>query len=231
MAVLYSYVLRYDDGAAPNPFWGICTLTICKPGIRRTAMPGDWVIGTGSVNARCNDGRIHDLSGQLVYAMKVTERMSFPEYDQHCREHLPDKLPVKQHADWRRRVGDCIYYYSRGRVPAMRPGPHNEDNRATDLSGQHALLSTHFYYFGEQPISLPGYLLPIVKERQGYKKITLPNTIRAFEEWIADFPLNVLSGEPQLKHRHDGEPDDAQLAQCGICHRIEDEADDEEMVC
>ena len=34
---IYSYVLRIDDGAAPNPFWEICTLTICKPVIRRNA--------------------------------------------------------------------------------------------------------------------------------------------------------------------------------------------------
>lgn len=38
---IYSYVLRTDDGAAPNPFWGTCTLTICKPVIRRTAHIGD----------------------------------------------------------------------------------------------------------------------------------------------------------------------------------------------
>jgi len=40
-ADLYSYTVRYDDGAAPNPFNGMCTLAICKPAIRRTAAPGD----------------------------------------------------------------------------------------------------------------------------------------------------------------------------------------------
>ena len=46
MPNLFSYVLRYDDGAAPNPFWGTCTLAICKPAIRRKANLGDWVVGT-----------------------------------------------------------------------------------------------------------------------------------------------------------------------------------------
>lgn len=35
MPTLYTYCIPYDDGAAPNPYWGICTLVICKPVIRR----------------------------------------------------------------------------------------------------------------------------------------------------------------------------------------------------
>lgn len=53
---LFSYVLRFDDGAAPNPFWGTCTLAICKPDIRRTANIDDWIIGTGSKNSKLKDG-------------------------------------------------------------------------------------------------------------------------------------------------------------------------------
>ena len=231
MAVLYSYVLRYDDGAAPNPFWDVCTLTICKPGIRRTAVGGDWVIGTGSVNARCNDGHYHDFSSMLVYAMKVTQRLSLPDYDRHCQKHLPEKIPVKRHPDWHKRMGDCIYDYSRGDFPAIRLGVHDEGNRATDLSGQNALLSTHFYYFGEQPIPFPRHLLHLVKDGRGCKKITLPDSVLAFETWISAFPINVLAANPQLKHCFDGSPDDANLAQCGICQLTEDRLDDEEVVC
>lgn len=45
MTKIYSYVLRIDNGAAPNAFGQFCTLTICKPAIRRNAEIGDWVIG------------------------------------------------------------------------------------------------------------------------------------------------------------------------------------------
>ena len=69
---LYSYVVRYDFGFAPNPFHGFCTLATCKPGIRRTASVGDWVIGTGSAD--------YDLVGRLVYAMKVAEVLDFNAY-------------------------------------------------------------------------------------------------------------------------------------------------------
>jgi hypothetical protein len=37
MPRLFSYTVRVDDGAAPNPFRGLCTLAICKPAIRRGA--------------------------------------------------------------------------------------------------------------------------------------------------------------------------------------------------
>ena len=69
---LYSYVVARDYGFAPNPFYGTCTLATCKPLIRRMASPGDWVIGTGAA------GNL--LTGHLVYAMQVTEVLTFDEY-------------------------------------------------------------------------------------------------------------------------------------------------------
>ena len=42
---LYSYIIKSDLGFSPNPFWGKCTLACCKPVIRKTAKPGDWVVG------------------------------------------------------------------------------------------------------------------------------------------------------------------------------------------
>lgn len=41
MPSLFSYCIPVDDGAAPNPYWGICTLVICKPRIRLAADIGD----------------------------------------------------------------------------------------------------------------------------------------------------------------------------------------------
>lgn len=99
---LYSYSLRYDLGAAPNPYWGKCTLVICKPVIRRTAKCGDWVVGLGSVNSP-----LGDISTSVVYAMKVTEPpKTMAEYDRFCFEELPGKVPDWQSSDLQRRVGD-----------------------------------------------------------------------------------------------------------------------------
>jgi hypothetical protein len=101
---LFSYCLRYDDGAAPNPFWEVCTLSICKPKIRRTAQEGDWVVGLGSKNSP-----IGDISTQVVYAMKVTRILPIREYDELCRASLGEKIPDWTNSDFRRKMGDCIY--------------------------------------------------------------------------------------------------------------------------
>src|SRR4051812_45267196 len=99
---LFSYCIPVDDGAAPNPFWDRCTLTICKPVIRRNAEKGDWVVGVGSKNVTGKD-----YSGKLVYAMKVAEKMKLHKYDDYCKIFLPGKLPDILHQDYRRHVGDC----------------------------------------------------------------------------------------------------------------------------
>jgi hypothetical protein len=69
---LHSYVVARDYGFAPNPFFGVCTLATCKPGIRKVAQIGDWVVGTGS-KKRKRDKRI-------VYAMRVTGAITFSQY-------------------------------------------------------------------------------------------------------------------------------------------------------
>src|SRR5690349_17838620 len=83
---LYSYCIPVDDGAAPNPFWGICTLAICKPVIRRVAKKGDWVVGTGSKEL--------GLENQVVYAMQITDVESMQQYDKHCSSELKEKIPI-----------------------------------------------------------------------------------------------------------------------------------------
>jgi hypothetical protein len=100
---IYSYILKNDSGAAPNPFWGICTLTICKPAIRRTANIGDWVIGTGSKNSKLKDGTV-DLSDNIIYAMVITRIKTLSEYDKFCKKKLKNKIPNWKTKDWRQKV-------------------------------------------------------------------------------------------------------------------------------
>lgn len=142
MPRLFTYCIPVDDGAAPNPYWGVCTLVICKPVIRRTARVGDWVVGTGSRSVR---GR--DLSRKVVYAMEVSSVMTLADYDAWTTAHLPAKIPDVKSPNLHCRVGDSIYDHSSpGRVQ-QRPGVHLSGNRKTDLDGKNALLSLHFYYW------------------------------------------------------------------------------------
>lgn len=187
--------MRDDAGSAPNPFWGICTLVICKPTIRRVAQIGDWVVGTGST--RSPKGNIKD---KIVYAMRVTDKMTMREYDEWAQEERPEKVPDMRSRDWRRKLGDAVYDYSED-PPKKRPGPHGEGERETDLSGRYVLLSEHFYYFGDNPRALPDCLLEIARVRRAHRSTKNAPYLEPFVQWIESLDLepNILHGSPQLQ--------------------------------
>ncbi len=215
---LFSYCIPYDYGAAPNPFWGLCTLAICKPIIRRVAKEGDWVVGTGSVNSP-----IGNVSGRVVYAMRVTRKMTMKEYDQFTQSEFPGKVPLRESADPRRLYGDSIFDFSTP-IPSLRPSVHNEKNRSTDLSGECVLLSDHFFYFGDQPVALPEALRKIVKQGPGHRSRDNAPFVDAFVRWIDNlgYPLAKPIGKPQWWSQRSFQ---ASCDACAIGQRQEDEAD------
>ena len=197
MASLYSYIVRIDDGAAPNPFNGMCSLAICKPAIRRTAKVGDWIVGLGAIAPPSGT----DLSNKIVYAMRVDEIVSLQVYDALSRQRWPYRIPDTQHPDYSRRLGDCIYDYSIDNGgPALRPCVHNEDNTNTDLGGENVLLSWNYYYFGREAIDLPGHLLGIVHQGQGHRRPSNDNYLDSFVEWIQNCGYEIgMHGWPDCR--------------------------------
>lgn len=195
MPTLYSYCIPYDDGAAPNPFWGVCTLVICKPAIRRTANIGDWIVGTGSTHSP-----IGNISGKVVYAMQVTEKMTMPQYEIYAHEHIPNKIPRRNDRDVRRRLGDAIYDFSFD-PPNIRLSVHTIKNREKDLGGKYALLSTNFFYFGDKPVQLPSELLEIAQQQQGHRSRLNEKYFDLFVRWLFGLGLkpNQLYGNPPFK--------------------------------
>jgi len=175
---------------------GICTLVICKPAIRRSAQVGDWIVGLGSANSPM--GAISDC---VVYAMEVTRKLTLRDYDAFCRTWCPNKIPQWRNLqDKRLRLGDCIYDYSQGEPPKLRWSVHTEDRMKRDLSGQYALISDHFYYFGDKPVRLPTRLYPITHSTQGHKSTSNQAYFADFLSWIEalGFEPNVLHGQPQM---------------------------------
>lgn len=196
MPRLFSYTIPYDDGAAPNPFRGMCTLAICKPQIRLGAVVGDWVVGLGSKNAPSGD-----MSGRMVYAMRVDQILSLREYDRLATTHWPTRVPNLSSPIIPDRLGDCIYDFSSG-APRQRRSVHGRENMATDLRGKNVLISRHYFYFGRNAIALPTHLLPIIHQTQGNKKDANNPLVQQFLDWIDSLGLepNHLYGWP------DGEP-------------------------
>lgn len=175
---LFSYCLRIDDGAAPNPFWGLCTLVICKPVIRRTASEGDWVVGVGSKNTPMGD-----CSGKVIYAMQVSRIVAMRDYEAFVRSECPEKVPDWHHRDGRRRVGDAVYDFATN-PPKVRASVHTNRNRRRDLGGEKALISNHFFYFGRAPEPLPADLLPIVRQGQGHQVKKNEPYVERFVGWV-----------------------------------------------
>ena len=205
---LYSYVIPFDDGAAPNPFDGMCTLTICKPKIRSSARPGDWIAGVGSKNAHSGD-----LRGHLVYAMRVSEVVTLQEYDQRAAAEWPHRIPDIGSMDLSRRLGDCIYDYS-GQQVQQRPGVHGPGNARRDLGGKNALIAkTEFYYFGSRAKKLPRNLRPICPTTQGHRSGKNKDHLADFEKWIRG--LGLAPG--QLYGWPDTVIDWVAPAACGSC--------------
>ena len=218
MKKLYSYCIPGDDGAAPNPFWEICTLNICKPVIRRTAKKGDWIVGTGS--------KQFGFENKVVYAMEITQTMTMQEYEIFCKTKLPEKIPNWKSKLYKEKVGDCIYDFSSD-PPKILDSVHNVENRKTDLGGKSTLLSDHFYYFGENPEPLPDFLLPIVKQGQGHKSTSNQPYYQLFIDWIMtkSKAKNNIYADP--KSKSDYKDLEHCRSVCSVRDKDNDEIDEE----
>ncbi|UWQ85530.1 hypothetical protein K3726_15855 [Leisingera caerulea] len=196
MPVLHSYIVAYDSGFAPNPFNGYCTLATCKPEIRKRAVIGDWIIGTGSNKAGVRRG------GFLVYAMRVQESLTFGEYwaDPRFTRKKPNMF-----GSYRMACGDNIYrpraeggwhqlnsYHSR---PDGTPYPKHINR---DTSVDRVLISQDFVYFGAEGPPIPDELKAarIVLAGRGRRKVTDTDAIAAFEAWLDDLGVRGFQGRP-----------------------------------
>jgi hypothetical protein len=223
---LYSYTVASDDGAAPNPYGGVCTLTICKPAIRRKARVGDWIVGLGSKNAPGP----RDMGHCVIYAMQVSEVVSLTNYDAHCNSSLRAKLPVwKASEPFEHQVGDCLYWQDADGNWSQRPGVHGRGNQAKDLRGENALLAEeNFFYFGDLGVVLADEFLPIRHPTQGHKVHANNEIKEEVVRWLlgglgAGYRPRILYGKPV--HRHLVRPGLPDGGGCGSCRADEDDED------
>lgn len=152
---LYSYVVAYDSGFAPNPFYGLCTLATCKPEIRKNAQIGDWILGSGSANKTKYQG------GRLVYAMCVSEVLTFNQYFEDSRFRAKRPLLTGSRKQAR---GDNIYHQENGNWGQLNSYHSNADGTVNlkhvsrDTKVNRILISTYYCYFGKNGPELPDLL-------------------------------------------------------------------------
>jgi hypothetical protein len=204
--VLYSYVLRYDDGVAPNPFYDYCTLAVCKPVIRKNAKVGDWVIGTGSKDNVNRDSGIP----QIIYAMEIEEITTLTNYFEDYR--FKDKKPNIRNPSPTLWTGDNFYYKQNNEIHQLESVHSNPDgfedieNKNHDLKGVNVLISKNFWYWGRNAKKIPKNYWHFLKIGQGHKKITKTEEIVSFEAWIKtqNKPSLILPCQPLCRMYEDG---------------------------
>ena len=197
-AYVFVYVVARDFGFAPNPFFGFCTLACCKPKIRSKAVVGDWVFGVAGSKLM--------KPGHCVFAMRVTETLSFNAYWSDGR--FAAKKPVRN-GSRARMLGDNIYH----RVSDARPwqqedshhsrpdGQPEQSNIARDTSTNKVLVSTDFRYFGQSAPEVPIAVFDAIgyENRFGHRKFLeteaepllawYRNTSSEFQSPVVDDPF------------------------------------------
>ena len=167
---LFSYVVDHDEGHAPNPYCGFCTLCRCKfreaPGdyknVVEVAQPGDWVIGTGGANPRKSAGR-----GRLVYAMQVEKKITRKQYYDSSRFESGKPQPNGNYD--------------------QQQGDNETPKNSFEEQQQFVLISRHrFYYSSGNAIRIPLKTFPgLEKKGRGFKYKQFDSAyIARFVKWI-----------------------------------------------
>jgi hypothetical protein len=135
MPQLFVYRIVTDAGTAPHISNGFLTLTICKPGIRKSAKVGDYVLALVALQHTKLTGKGEDRFYKAAYLFKITETVGMLDYEEWCAVKAPGKICTTEFFE-----GNCQY----DKTGAQRPGPHGPDYKETDLGGKFSLISNHF---------------------------------------------------------------------------------------
>lgn len=179
------YVVDRDFGFAPNPFHGMCTLATCKPPIRKGARVGDWIVGMGGARLKA--------TGRCVYAMRVSETLTFNTYWADPR--FLDKRPVRN-GSRAMMLGDNIYHrdaasgewHQLDSHHSQADGSPNPLNIAKDTGADRVLVSSDFYYFGSAAPVVPEHILSALgyRNRRAHRVFDLAECAELIS-WIRCF--------------------------------------------
>jgi Nucleotide modification associated domain 2 len=184
---LLSYVVRYDRGLAPNPFWGYCTLAVCTPNhMNAKAEKGDWIFG----NLGKNRG------WKFVYAMQVDQILEFDDYF-----HDPRFINKKPKLDgtWQDRCGDNMYFLNSGRHYQQLSNPFhcNSDVVQKDTRYPRVFIGRHFYYLGKNAEAIPPDFRSLICHGKGIRWHRDAKINEGFLTWLRmNFKPDQPLGEP-----------------------------------
>ena len=181
---LSAYVIATDKGFAPNPFGRQCTLACCKPQIRRNAEVDDIVMATA--------GHDFERAGSLVYAMKISEVLTFNEYwkDSRFASRKPSNTTAIS------RCGDNIWHHEGGRWLLAPHAQHERNEEHYDTSGENVLIATEFFYFGREAVELPKEFAVLRCNGRGHTNEDDEKLVQRFWKWLNDTYPRGRIGDP-----------------------------------
>jgi hypothetical protein len=190
---LCSYVVVDDEGFAPNPFGGYCTLAACTPNHQGVNLrEDDWLLGNSSART----------GNKLLFAMRISQVLDFDEYYRDLR-FAGKKADA---STWQGRCGDNIYFCDNGRWTQALAFQHtNPKAFKKDIRYHRVFISNHFFYFGENAPEIPKEYSSLVRKTQGCRCSHDKDTVSEFIAWITKtYPAGLL-GLP--RDRNESDPD------------------------
>ncbi len=193
----FSYKIEHDFGLAPNPFGGYCTLAVCKSGIRsnKNLQVGSWIFGTGSQ-------KLKNLN-KLIYAMQVEEKLTFNQYWNDPRFQY--KKPIIN-GTLVQMYGDNFYHQDDNNTWIQENSAHslgnekpNVNHTKRDVSGEFVLVSTNFFYFGDNAIDVPKkFIKDIFCNGRGMRGPSISiESVGKFVTWLSEnYEKGILHGDP-----------------------------------
>lgn len=155
---------------------------------------GDWIFGVGSKVLR---NEYH-----LIYAMQVNEKITFEDYwiDKRFQYKKPNN-----NGSLKTIHGDNIYYKNVkgewGQLDCLHSnadGSVNQKHLEKDLSGKYVLVSTVFFYFGENNFAIPPEFREICGNNpRGFAGPSIPIDIgNNFLIWLGKNYRHGIHGDP-----------------------------------
>jgi Nucleotide modification associated domain 2 len=170
---VWTYVITFDAGAAPNFDPPSTTLVICKPRIRKSAQCGDLILAF-------NGQRLLPHEPHSVrWAGVVNEVLSIGEYWRDPR--FQSKKPGHS------ATPDNIYRPARGGgLRQVSNTTHGRESYVRDVSGLNALVLHPTWYFGFTLAILPeSFNLRMVGGRRGHRCFQIDDASwRVLEVWL-----------------------------------------------
>ena len=171
---IYRYIITADTGMAPAIDDALLSLATCKPQIRKSAQPGDWVVACRGSPAP---------PGLVAWAARIERKVGIGPYEREYRG--------RSDAVYRERPD--------GSYERLRPDYHDSpEQQRKDLSGPALIFARQAsWYFGDRPQLLSDHLQHLAPRGQGHRvNGTLAPDERALIDWLLSLGPPGLRGRP-----------------------------------